>query len=89
MGECRYVMEVENWKGFVFLAEGFYALRAPSRVEITFLDAVSRSKANESGAEKGSGEPYTKQEHKPARQVPEQVRSFFVVDGFGHSSQRR
>jgi hypothetical protein len=84
-------MEVKQWQAFVdrlLLAQGFDALRAPARVEFTFLNTVAGRKPNEGRTEKGSANTEAEKEQKPARRIPEQFRGFLVFDHFRCSPER-
>src|SRR5713101_2912027 len=78
-------MKVKRSQSFVeglILAQSFYALRAPSRVEFTFLNTVARRKPNQGRADKSAANTQTEKEQKPAQPMPEQLRRFFLCGHF-------
>ncbi len=92
MSERRDVTEVKHRQPFVerlLLAQGFDALRAPSRVEFAFLSTVARRKPHEGRAKNSTAETQAEKEQKPAQRIPEQFRGFFVCDHFWHARSAR
>ena len=66
----------------LFLAQGLDALRAPSGVEFTLLNAVTGRKPNEGRAENGTANTKAEKGQKPEESLAKQRRGFFVFDHF-------
>ena len=78
-------MEVERRQSLaesLLLAQRFDTVRAPSRIEFPFFNAVSRRKTHQGGAGESAAEAETNKEQQAPQAKPKQIREFFSLDHF-------
>src|SRR6266851_9521101 len=80
MGKRRKIMEVERrqplMKGLL-PAQGFYATRAPPRIEFPFFNAESGRKTYQGGAKESAEESERDKEQQAPEPKSKQTRGFF------------
>ena len=91
MSERREIVEVEGRDPLMerlLLAQGFDTVCAPSWIEFTFFNAVSRRKTHQGGANESAAEAETHKEQQAAKAESKQIRGFFGLDHFAFTQIR-